>query len=78
MTLCSELRIIPWEVLMRKSRSRQKDTQLELFQVLPKVPRRHELPLETREKTTQLLARLLCEHGTKTLACRRRREAWDE
>ena len=63
---------------MRKSRSRQEDTQLELFQVLPKVPRRHELPRETREKTTQLLARLLREHGTKTLACRRRREAWDE
>ena len=41
-------------------------------------PRRHELPRETREKTTQLLARLLREHGTKTLACRRRREAWDE
>jgi hypothetical protein len=63
---------------MRKSRSGQKDTQFELFQVLPKVPRTPELPRETREKTTQLLARLLREHGARALASSPKREVWDE
>ena len=63
-----------WEVLMRKSRSRPKGTQFELFRPWSKSPLMRELPREVREKT----ARRLREHSGRVLVSGRGKEARDE
>jgi hypothetical protein len=52
-------------------------TQLELFRLGCKSPLWTELPLEIRQQTVRLLARLLREHG-KGFAAARAKEACDE
>jgi hypothetical protein len=56
----------------------RRTAQLALFQSVPKVPQWEHLPWEVRQQTLRLLARMLSEHGTRTLASESTREASDE
>jgi hypothetical protein len=64
------------EVLMRYATSLRRVVQLQLFHPLCKDPLWGELPLEIRQQTVRLLARLLREHGK--IAANRAKEARDE
>jgi hypothetical protein len=64
------------EVLMRYATSLRRVVQLQLFHPLCRDPFWEELPLEIRQQTVRLLARLLREHGK--IAANRAKEARDE
>ncbi len=49
---------------MRRSLSRPRAVQLELFRPPPQTPARQTLPPEVKRRTTILLARMLHEHLT--------------
>ncbi|MEO8188511.1 MAG: hypothetical protein ABI580_14240 [Burkholderiaceae bacterium] len=63
---------------MRTPPSLRRTVQLVLFQSVPKAPRWEHLPWEVRHQTLRLLARMLSEHGTRTLASESMRETEDE
>ena len=56
------------EVLMRKSLSRPRAPQIELFHPPQQSPAWQKLPQEIRQKTVELLAQLLREHSRRILA----------
>jgi hypothetical protein len=74
-----KLSIIPLqEVLMRKSASRPRAPQIELFHLPPQIPAWPKLPREIRQKTVELLAQLLREHSRRILTGHLGKERGDE
>jgi hypothetical protein len=62
---------------MPKLQSRYRRVQLDLFQATVKRPDWQGLPLETQQKTLRLLARLLHQHGVKTLGTNRKAAGYE-
>jgi hypothetical protein len=63
---------------MRTPLSPRRATQLALFQLSPGGPRWEQLPLEVRQQTLRLLARMLNEQAERKLGCPSPQEASDE
>jgi len=63
---------------MRKSASRPRAPQIELFHPPPQIPAWPKLPREIRQKTVELLAQLLREHRKRILASQPGKERGEE
>jgi hypothetical protein len=63
---------------MRASVSRPRVPQIELFHPPQPIPAWQKLPREIKQKTVELLAQLLREHGKRILASQHRKERGDE
>jgi hypothetical protein len=65
-------------MLMRKSASRPRAPQIELFHPPPPIPAWQKLPREISQKTVELLAQMLREHSRRILAGHHGKEECDE
>ena len=63
---------------MRKSASRPRALQIELFHPPRPIPAWQKLPREIRQKTVELLAQMLREHSRRILAGHHGKEKCDE